>query len=381
MNQRVAIVGVAQTRYQSSRDDARVFELTFEVVERLLDETGLSIWKDINAVVSSGDDYVDGKGISNDQITEVVGAQYRAEHKVAADGAFAVRYALLQVLSGHHDAVMVTAHCKESMIDQNLINNLAFDPLYQRYLGFDLVSAAALQAQRYMHKYGITPEQCAKVVVKSLKNAKNNPYAQVAQDITIEEVLRSPLLADPIRTLDCKPVSDGACALILASEQKAKRITDKPVWIKGIGSCYDAFYLGDRDLADCDSLVVAAQRAYKMAGINNPRNEIDVAEISGEFSYQELLWYEGLGLCGRGEGGKLIDQGVTKMGGELPVNPSGGLLSGCPHHVAGVARVAEVALQMRGEAGARQVPGAKTGLAHGITGPCGQLQCVIILGS
>jgi len=381
VSERVAIVGVAQTRYQENRADARVFELTFEVVARLLQETGLSIWKDVDAVVTSGDDYTDGKGISDAAVTEVVGAQYRAEEKVAADGAFAVRYAMLQILSGHYDSVLVAAHCKESKVNQNLINNLAFDPIYQRYLGLDFLSAAALQAQRYMYKYGITPEHCAQVVVKNLGNAKKNPYAQRARDITVEEVVGSPLVCDPLRTWDCKPISDGACALILAREEKAKAFTDKPVWITGVGSCYDAFYLGDRELADCDSLVEAAKRAYKMAGISDPRREIDVAEISEECSYQELLWTEGLGLCQRGEGGKLIASGATSMGGEIPVNPSGGVLSGCPNHVAGLARVAEAALQLRGEADARQVPGAKVALAHGITGACGQLQCVLILSS
>jgi acetyl-CoA C-acetyltransferase len=137
--------------------------------------------------------------------------------------------------------------------------------------------------------------------------------------------------------------------------------------------------LGDRDLADCDALVSAAQRAYDMAGITVPLKEIDVAEISEEYSCQELLWMEGLGFCGRGEAGKLIDDGVTQMGGRLPVNPSGGMLSGNPTVVAGMTRVAEAVQQLRGEAGDRQVPGASVALAHGVTGICGQHQCVAIL--
>ncbi|MCX5999103.1 MAG: thiolase family protein, partial [Chloroflexi bacterium] len=171
------------------------------------------------------------------------------------------------------------------------------------------------------------------------------------------------------------------CAMIIAREDKAKKLTNKPVWILGASNCYETHYLGDRDLADCDALVSAASKAYKMAGITDPSKEIDVAEISEEYSYQELLWTEGLGFCGRGEGGKLIDSGATRMGGRLPVNPSGGVLSGVPTVVAGMARVAEAVLQLRGEAGARQVPGAKTALAHGVTGICGALQCVMVLGS
>jgi acetyl-CoA C-acetyltransferase len=230
-----------------------------------------------------------------------------------------------------------------------------------------------------MYKYGVTAEQFAKVAVKNRGNAKNNPFAQEPMDITVEDVLRSKMLVDPIRLLDTKPTSDGACAMILAREQKARKLTAKPVWISGMSNCYETHYLGDRDLAECDALVSAARRAYDMAGITAPLREIDVAEISEEYSYQELLWMEGLGFCGQGEAGKLIDAGVTQMGGQLPVNPSGGMLSGNPTVVAGMARVAEAAQQLRGEAGDRQVPGASVALAHGVTGMCGQHQCVMIL--
>ena len=153
--------------------------------------------------------------------------------------------------------------------------------------------------------------------------------------------------------------------MILAPEKKARKITKKPIWILGASNCYEAHYLGDRDLADCEALTQAAQKAYKMAGIRNPLREIDVAEISEEYSYQELLWMEGLGFCDRGEGGKLIDSGKTRMGGKLPVNPSGGVLSGNPNGVAGMARVAEAVLQLRGEAGKRQVPERKLPLPMG----------------
>jgi acetyl-CoA C-acetyltransferase len=177
-----------------------------------------------------------------------------------------------------------------------------------------------------------------------------------------------------------KPTSDGACAMILATEKKAKKLCSKPVWIRGVSNCYETHYLGDRDLAECDALVKAAKKTYSMAGITDPAKQINVAEISEEYSYQELLWMEGLGLCGRGEAGKIIDSGVTRLGGQLPVNPSGGMLAGNPTIVAGMTRIAEGVLQLRGEAGERQVAGAKVALAHGFTGVCGALQGVMILG-
>ena len=168
--------------------------------------------------------------------------------------------------------------------------------------------------------------------------------------------------------------------MILVSEKKAKKLSKKPVWILGASNCYEAHYLGDRDLAECEALTKAAKKAYKMAGIKKPWKEIDVAEISEEYSYQELLWMEGLLFCERGEAGKLIDSGKTKLRGKLPVNPSGGMLSGNPNAVSGMVRVAEAVLQLRGKAGDRQVDGAKVALAHGVTGICGQHQAVMILG-
>jgi len=187
------------------------------------------------------------------------------------------------------------------------------------------------------------------------------------------------MLASPLRQLDVKPVSDGACALILATEEKARKFTDKPVWIKGVAKCCDTNYLGYRELADCRSLELAARQAYKMAGIVDPKKEIDVAEISETYSYQELLWSEGLGFCARGEGAKLLESKTTFMGGDLPINPSGGLLSGVPVNVAGLDRIAEAVLQLRGEAGERQVPDAKIAVAHGTSGAFGQLHCVFVL--
>lgn len=385
MAEKVAIIGAAQTKYEESKASLHINELVFEVVEGIFQETGLTFTEEsgkegIDAIVTCSHDHWDGRVISQDGTADVVGGHLRDDHKVAGDGAWAVVYAMMKILSGHCDTVMVVSHCKESHTEGRLIENIGIDHIYHRLLGLDFLSAAALQARRYMYKYGITPEQCAKVVVRNRGNAKNNPYAQAPLDITVEDVLNSRLLASPIRLLDAKPVSDGACALILANEEKAKRFTDKPVWIKGVGYYYDAHYLGDRDLADCDSLVLAAKRAYQMAGITSPLKDIDVAEVSEVYSYQELLWSEGLGFCDRGAGGKFIDSGITNMGGELPINPSGGLLSGVPVTVAGASRVAEATLQLRGEAGARQVPSAKIALAHGTSGVCGQMHCVIILG-
>jgi acetyl-CoA C-acetyltransferase len=387
VTERVAVVAAAQTRYESSKPHLNNGELLFDVVEKVVVETGLKFEDQaeegedlfINSIVSCSEDYWAGRTISDMSVHLELGAFAMHATKVAADGAQAVYHGVISILSGKHDVVLVVAHRKESETTGRVIENAGFDPFYLRPLGIDFLGAAALQAQRYMHKYGLNQRQAAKVVVKNLKNAKNNPYAQRAMDVTIDDVLSSEMIADPIKVLDAKPVSDGACALILAKEEKAKKLTDRPIWITGMGNCYDAHYLGDRDLADCDSLVKAAREAYNMAGITDARREIHVAELADEYSYQELLWYEGLGFCDRGRGGELMDSGATEMGGDLPVNPSGGLLSGVPSGVAGMSRVTEAFLQLRGEAGNRQVEGAKIALAQGVTGACGQSQCVIVL--
>ncbi|MBL7120303.1 MAG: thiolase family protein [Dehalococcoidia bacterium] len=384
MAERVGIVAVAQTKYLPDRGDAFEGELAYETIKPVLDETGLGFSDDgtgIDASITCSQDFWDGRTISNTSVMPMVGAHLADEDKVCEDGINALYCAVARILSGRHDIVLVVSHMKESMADKSMVENAALDPILMRQLGFDFLTAAAMQARRYMYEYGITAEQCAKVAVKNRGNAKNNPFAQEPMDITVEDVLGSRILASPIRLLDTKPISDGSCAMILAREEKAKKLTAKPVWILGVSNCYETHYLGERDLADCDALVSAARKAYNMAGVTDPLKEINVAEISEEYSYQELLWMEGLGLCGRGEAGKLIDAGVTHMGGQLPVNPSGGMLSGNPNGVAGMTRVAEAVLQLRGEAGDRQVPGANVALAHGVTGFCGQLQCVMVLGN
>lgn len=387
MSRRVAIVGVAQTKYEAEKAYLSNNELVWEVVEKVRQSTALGfvdLVSDnkpaIDKIVSCSEDFWQGRAISDMQVSMEMGVFGLDSTKVSSDGIQGVYHGAIDIMSGHHDIVLVVAHRKESETVASVVENAAFDPIYMGPLGLDFLGAAALQAQSYMSAYRVTPEQCAKVVVKNKGNAQNNPFAQEPMNLTVSDVLNSEWLCKPIRALEAKPVSDGAAALILASEEVAYKITDKPVWIKGIGNAYDAHYLGDRDLAKCEALAVAAKRAYIMAGVIDPMEHIDVAEISERYAYQELLWYEGLGFCGPGMGGKLLDGGITSMGGKLPVNPSGGVLGGNPSCVAGLTRVIECVLQLRGEAGSRQIDKANTALSHGWEGPCGQSQCVIVLG-
>ena len=376
---KVAIVGVTQTQYEKEKIDQTYMELTFEVVKKLHNELGITN-DDIGCVITSSNDFNDGRTISNMAIQDGVGSVRKSESRVSGDGAFAYVYAAMRILSGEYDTVLVVSHSKCSEGDQYLINNSIFDPFYQRHLGLDQISAAGLMANMYMKKYGITEEQAAKVVAKNRKNALNNPLAHLQQEVSVEDVLRSPMLAYPLKELDFPPFSDGAVAMLLTNEENAKKFTDTPVWLGGYASCTDAYYLGHRTMTDLIGLELAAKEAYKMAGIDDPIKQLDVCEISENFSTHELMIYESLGFCNKGEGGKFIDSGETQVGGTVPVNPSGGVLSSNVAMANGLIRVAEIALQLMGKAGKRQIADAKTGLAYGMNGLCSQGNCVLIFG-
>ena len=382
MRERVGIVAVAQTSYEAAHDWWRSHELTSHTVEKVLEETGLNWAKDgtgIDSTVSCSNWIMEGRAISNVSHGDVAGSHLRCEIKVSTEGANAVAFAMIQILSGKYDVILVTSCCKESNTNQSIVDNFCFEPIFHQKLGLDFLQAAALQQTRYMHKCGISREQCAAVVVKNRKNGLNNPNVRFGADLGLEEVMNAPMLAYPITSQEIRPVCDGACTLILATEEKARKLTGKPVWITGMGQSYDVHFLGDRELAESLSLQEAAKQAYKMAEIADPAKELDLAETSEHHAYEELLWTEGLGLCPPGEGGKLLDSGATQIGGRIPVNPSGGVLSGNPRLVAGMARVIEGALQLREEAGERQIDGARRALVHGTNGPCGQEHCVLIL--
>ncbi|MCX5852893.1 MAG: thiolase family protein [Deltaproteobacteria bacterium] len=374
---KAAIVGVAQIKYERRKKDQIFADMVFDVTREALDDAGLTI-HDVDNVVTVSNDFFDGRTISGMAVGDACGGQDKNISTVSGDGTFGAFYGLMRVLSGYK-ATIVVAHYKGSEGDINITTNGMFDPVFHRHLGIDAVSSAALQANAYMTRYGIREEDIAQVSVKNHGNAKNNPFAQLPMDITVNDVMKSRKIAEPLKLLDCCPISDGAAAVIIAGEDIAAKCRKKPVWVRGVAHCCEEYFLGDRDLSNPVALREAATRAYAMAGIRNPIEDIDVAEVLEPFSYMEPLWLEGLGFCEPGAGCSLITKGITVMGGKLPVNPSGGALSANPVLVAGLARLIEAALQVRGEAGARQVKNADTALAQGFNGPCGQSHCVWII--
>ncbi len=376
---KIAIVGVGQTKYERRKEDTYE-ELVFEAATSALKDAGADIG-DIDNIITVSNDFWDGRTISSMGIQDAAGSWGKDISTVEGDGTFGVFYGMMRILSGSFNTTLVVSHMKGSEGVMNLITNAMFDPIYQRMLGIDGTSSAALQARAYMKLCGATERDFALVSVKNHKNAMNNPLAQYPMDITVKDVMASKKIADPLKLLDCSPISDGAAAVVLSNEKGLSRFKKPPVWIRGVAHCSDSYTLGYRNLAKSRALKAAAQKAYKMAGIRNAVKQIDVAEVYDAYSYMEPLWYEGLGFAAEGEGVKFLKSGATAMDGDLPVNPSGGVISAHPLLVAGMARLIEAALQVRGEAGAHQVKGVNTALAHGINGACGQAHCVYIVGS
>ncbi len=373
-----AIIGVGMTKIEANKVRETFADMAWEAVNRALDDAGMTM-DDIDNVVTTSNDFWDGRTISCMAVGDASGAADKNVSCVEGDGTFGAFYGLTRALSGSYGTTLVTAHSKGSQSVSSLITNAIFDPIYDRKLGMDMISACAMQANAYMARTAASPEQLALVSVKNRRNALNNPLAQLQAKVSVEDVLNSEMISDPLHKLDCSPVSDGCCAVIIANESRAEKYKQEPVWIKGAAFCADAYFLGDRDLSRAKSLVEAASRAYSMAGISDPKKEIDIAEIYDAFTYQELMWLEEMGLCGESAAGGLLEDGEFDIDGNLPVNPSGGLLSGHPVIAAGLIRIAEIVKQIRGDAGDCQVDNVKTGLAHGVNGLCGQSHCVWIL--
>jgi acetyl-CoA C-acetyltransferase len=248
------------------------------------------------------------------------------------------------------------------------ILGMASDYPFEQWHGITFPGIFAMMATAHMAKYGTTQEQLAKVAVKNHENGALNPKAHFQKRITIDDVLASRPVAWPLKLYDCSPISDGASCLILTAPRLARRFTDTPVHIVGSGQAQDTIGLYERDDVTSQNVTrIAAKKAYETAGVRP--EQIDVAEVHDCFTIAEIIAYEALGFCNPGQGGKLLDEGITSLAGEKPVNTSGGLKSkGHPVGATGTAQAAEIYLQLTGQAGKRQVHGAEIGLTHNVGG-------------
>ena len=295
----------------------------------------------------------------------------RTEH-MCASGTVGIRYAYAFIAAGLADLVMVLGVEKltQPVADEAVLNmGTGVDREWEAAFGLTAPPCFAFAAQRHMTEYGTTEEQLAMVGVKNHTHAAKNPSAHFTKGATLDQVLSSRMIASPLRLFMCSPITDGAAAVVLASETRARALTDTPVWIRGTGQALDGFQLSSlhEDYAHWPALKRAAQAAYQMAAVGP--HEIDLAEVHDCFSIAELIAYEELGFCHKGEAGPFVAEGRSDYGGDVVVNPRGGLI-GCGHPLGatGVAQAAEVFVQLRGEAGARQVPAAALALTHNNSG-------------
>jgi acetyl-CoA C-acetyltransferase len=295
----------------------------------------------------------------------------RTEH-MCASGTVGIRYAYAFIAAGLADLVMVLGVEKlnQPSGEEAVLNmGAGVDREWEAAFGLTAPPCFALAAQRHMAEYGTTEEQLALVGVKNHNHAAKNPNAHFNKGATLDQILCSRMIATPLRLFMCSPITDGAAAVIVAGEERARELTDRPVWIRGTGQALDGFQLTslDEDYARWPALGRAARSAYRMAGV--AAADVDVAEVHDCFSIAELIAYEELGFCAEGEAGPFVAAGRSDYGGDVVVNPRGGLI-GCGHPLGatGVAQAAEVYAQLRGEAGARQVPDAAIALTHNNSG-------------
>lgn len=373
---KVGIVGYYQVPLYSDANYGR-YEMIFEAVRGALDNADLKK-KDITTVISATNDYYDGRTISNAFTVEVGGGYLVDESKVEMDGAHAMLYGLMRILSGTHKLAVIWGGSMASCFPYNSVRLYATDPTWERPTSLlNDMTAGGFQMRAYMEKYGVSAEHIAKIAVKNRKNAAKNPLALAEakkSDITIEEVMNSGILSDPVTEMMYAQPCDGVAALLLAPEKQALKITDNPVWISGVGWNQDPYYLGDRNLYECRSMELAGKMAYQAAGITDPANEIDVAEIFEHFAHEELILSEALGLAEEGKGKDLN----SEFEGDLPINPSGGALGGNPPCATGLIRIIEAVKQLQGKA-SLQVSGAKKALASGQIGLSAQNNIAYVL--
>jgi acetyl-CoA C-acetyltransferase len=386
MGRAVAIIGVGQTRH-GRRMDVSYPDLVREAVLRVFEDTGLSP-RDIDGVVSGTmPSMMEGIALTHFYFSEAmqaVGKPILKTETCGSTGVSIAHTAYYWVASGLADLVLAVGHEKMNEGNSQATMTTVVEPFYQRYFISGAPGVFSMQSQMWTARYGIPEDKirdaAAFISVTHHDSAFDNPYAHVKIRVTAEDVKTARVITYPIRLLDVCPNSDGACAVIFASEKMAKKIGRKAAWVRGIGYRGEEYFFGDSDKVVWESAIQAARQAYDQAGIKNPRKELDVAEVYNPFTYQEMLFYECFGFCDFGTSPDLVLKGTFARKGTLPCDPSGGTLCTNPIGATGLIRVAEAAMQVTGKAGDHQVPGAKLALAHAMGG-VDQFNGIVILGS
>jgi acetyl-CoA acetyltransferase len=362
----VVILGAAMKRF--GRYEKSIIDMGAECCLDALKDAGIE-WKNINAAYCSH--VLMGVTVGQSILIKLgaTGIPIFNVDNGCAGGTTAMILARQAIGAGIYDAALIVGVQKmgKGVLGPEIADMTEIDKL-QRSMGLlSLPSKYAMIARRHMSEYGTTIEQLAMVSVKNHKHGALNPYSQYQHEFTLEEVMHSRMIADPLNLYQCAPTGDGAAAIVLCAKDQLPKYSGRtPVTMAGAALASQVFVPDDPTSIDAYT-VKASNEAYEMAGCGP--EDLDVVELHDCFSIAEICHYENLGLCPKGEGGRFLDEGATTLGGRIPVNPSGGLLSrGDPTGATGLAQVVEIVWQLRGEAGRRQVPGARVGLTHNLTG-------------
>lgn len=371
---RVAIVGIGHSRF-GRRTDVNLGELAFESIKQALDDAGVDR-KDVRNVVvgSMGGWYEESlPAVVVDEYAGLSGAGAMRVEAACASGSAAVKAAYSSIASGESEVAMAVGVEKMTEVNTQTSVELigragSYTWEFENY-GITFPAYYALYAVAHMDRFGTTEEDMSRVAVKAHHYGSMNPLAQFQKEITLEKAMGSQVIAWPLKLYDACPMTDGSAAVVLASEDVARRLTDTPIWIRGVGSSSDSANMSRRaDYVGLRATVEAARRAYAMAKVSP--EDVDVATAHDCFTIAELMAYEDLGFCKKGEASKMIREGQTEIGGRIPVNLDGGLKAkGHPIGATGVSMAVEIAKQLRGEAGRHQAPIKNgIGLVHNVGG-------------
>lgn len=370
MAERTAVVGIGQTKYEAKRLDRSMPGLIREAAERALADADCE-WRDIDAlVIGKAPDMFEGVMMPELFLADALGGAYKPMLRVHTAGSVGGSTGIVAaslVQSGVHARVLCCAFEKQSESNATWALSIA--------MPFSLASIAgaggyfAPLVRGYIRRSGAPEDTGIRVAVKDRQNALKNPLAHLhLEDISFDKVANSPMLWDPIRYLETCPSSDGACAMVLETEALAAKRAAPVAWVHATEMRSEPTMFSGRDQVMPRATLDNAKALYKKAGITNPRKELDCAEIYVPFSWFEPMWLEGMLIAPTGEGWRMTYDGATELAGDFPVNMSGGVLSSNPIGASGLIRFAEAARQVRGQAGAHQVPGAQKALGHAYGG-------------
>ena len=369
MAERVAITGVGQTKHDAKRPDVSIAGLCREAAIRALDDANVG-WSDIDAVViGKAPDMFEGVVMPELYLADALGATGKPMMRVHTAGSVGGSTALVAaglVKAGVHKRVLTVAFEKQS--ESNAMWALSMRIPFQPALVAGAGGYFAPHIRSYIRRSNAPDHVGILVAVKDRLNALKNPYAHLhLEDISYETVAESMMIWDPLRYLESCPSSDGACAMVLSAED-ALTGDRPPAWFAGTAMRSEPTQFAGRDQVNPQAGKDCAAEVYRQAGIKDPRAEIDVAEIYVPFSWYEPMWMENLGFAPDGEGWKMTDSGATAIDGDMPINPSGGVLSSNPIGASGMLRYAEAAMQIREQAGEHQIDGVRTAMGHAYGG-------------